>query len=64
MAQPTVRLGYIGAGAYSRRVLLPNFRKVPGVELVVVANSSQETSDAIANEFGFAHSVADWRDLP
>ena len=60
---PTVRLGYIGAGAYSRRVLLPNFRKVPGVELVVVANSSQENSDAAAKEFGFARSVADWREV-
>ena len=63
MAQPTVRLGYIGAGAYSRRVLLPNFRKIPGVELVVVANSRQETSDAVAKEFGFARSVADWREV-
>ncbi len=63
MAQPTVRLGYIGAGAYSRRVLLPNLRKVPGVELVVVANSSQETSDAVAKEFGFARSVANWREI-
>ena len=63
MAQPTVRLGYIGAGAYSRRVLLPNFRKIPGVELVVVANSSRETSDAAARKFGFARSVADWREV-
>jgi predicted dehydrogenase len=63
MALQTVRLGYIGAGAYSRRVLLPNLRKVPGVELVVVANSRQETSDAAAKEFGFARSVADWRDV-
>jgi len=63
MVQPTVRLGYIGAGAYSRRVLLPNLRKVPGVELVVVANSSRETSDAVAKEFGFARSVADWREV-
>ncbi|OGA11571.1 MAG: hypothetical protein A2W68_14780 [Betaproteobacteria bacterium RIFCSPLOWO2_02_64_14] len=63
MVQPTVRLGYIGAGAYSRRVLLPNLRKVSGVELVAVANSSQETSDAVAKEFGFARSVADWREV-
>ena len=63
MAQSTVRLGYIGAGAYSRRVLLPNFKKIPGVELVVVANSSQASSDAVAKEFGFARSIADWREV-
>src|SRR5687768_4414702 len=40
LAQKTIRLGYIGAGGYSRRVLLPNFRKVPHVELTVVANST------------------------
>jgi predicted dehydrogenase len=63
MAQQTVRLGYIGAGAYSRRVLLPNFRKVPGVELVVVANSRVETTDAVAREFGFARTATDWREV-
>jgi predicted dehydrogenase len=63
MAQQTVRLGYIGAGGYSRRVLLPNFKKVPGVELVIVANSTQETTDAVAREFGFARSAANWREV-
>ena len=63
MAQPTVRLGYIGAGAYSRRVLLPNFQKIPGVELVVVANSSPESSAAVAKTFGFARTAADWREV-
>ena len=63
MAQPAVRLGYIGAGGYSRRVLLPNFKKIPRVELVVVANSKPETTDAVAREFGFARSAADWREV-
>ena len=63
MAQPSVRLGFIGAGSYSRRVLLPNFRKIPGVEMVVIANSRQESSDAVAEEFGFARAVANWREV-
>lgn len=63
MTQPTVRLGYIGAGAYSRRVLLPNFREIPGVELVAVANSCTETSGAVAKEFGFARTAATWREV-
>lgn len=72
MAQPhtsaahserTVRIGYIGAGGYSRRVLLPNFKKITGVELVVVANSSEASTDAVARQFGFARTAANWRDV-
>ncbi|MES2562684.1 MAG: Gfo/Idh/MocA family oxidoreductase [Pseudomonadota bacterium] len=63
MAQKKIRLGYIGAGGYSKRVLLPNFQKIPGVELRVVANSTQQSSDAIAKEFQFARSAASWRDV-
>ena len=63
MAQPAVRIGYIGAGSYSRRVLLPHFKKIAGVELVVVANSSQASSDAVAQEFGFARTAPNWREV-
>ena len=63
MAQQKIRLGYIGAGAYSRRVLLPNFQKIPGVELTVIANSSQESSEAVAQAFGFARYAANWREV-
>ena len=63
MTQQTIRLGYIGAGAYSRRVLLPALRKIPGVELTVVANRSRESSAAAASAFGFARTAADWREV-
>lgn len=63
MAQATVRLGYIGAGGYSRRVLLPNFRKIPGVELVVVVNSTPQTTEAVAKEFGFARTATHWQEV-
>ena len=63
MPQKKIRLGYIGAGGYSRRVLLPNFQKIPDVELTVVANSSRESSDAVAKAFGFARTAADWREV-
>jgi predicted dehydrogenase len=61
--QRNVRIGYIGAGAYSRRVLLPNFRKIPGVELTVVANSTQQSSEAVRNEFGFTRAAKEWREV-
>ncbi|MGZ5159801.1 MAG: Gfo/Idh/MocA family protein [Burkholderiales bacterium] len=61
MAQKKIRLGYIGAGAYSRRVLLPSFQKIPDVEFSIVANSTEASSKAVAKEFGFARIGADWR---
>jgi predicted dehydrogenase len=63
LAQKKIRLGFIGAGGYSRRVLLPNFKKIPGVELTVVANSTEQSSQAAATEFGFARIAADWREV-
>lgn len=61
LAHRTIRLGYIGAGGYSKRVLLPNFQKVPDVELTVVANSTPESSAAVARAFGFKRVANDWR---
>ena len=63
MPQQTIRLGYIGAGSYSRRVLLPNFRKIAGVELAVVANNTRESSEAVQREFGFARTAGSWREV-
>ena len=61
--QKKIRLGYIGAGGYSRRVLLPNFQKIPDVELTVVANSTRESSETVAKTFGFGRVAADWREV-
>ena len=63
MTKKKIRLGYIGAGGYSRRVLLPNFQKIPDVELTVVANSTRESSEAVAKAFGFGRIAADWREV-
>jgi predicted dehydrogenase len=63
MSQKAIRLGYIGAGSYSRRVLLPNFRKLPAVELTVVANSTRESTEAVQREFGFARIASTWREV-
>ena len=63
MANKKIRLGYIGAGGYSRRVLLPNFQKLPDVELRVVANSTRESSEAVAKAFGFGRVATDWREV-
>ncbi|MEE8443648.1 MAG: Gfo/Idh/MocA family oxidoreductase [Dehalococcoidia bacterium] len=63
MSQQTVRVGYIGAGNFSRNRVLPNLKGIPGVELVVVANSTEESSRRVAQEFGFQRVVGDWREV-
>ena len=57
----TVRVGFIGAGGFSRSRLIPNLKQIPGVELVAVANSTPESSARVASEFGFQRAAADWR---
>lgn len=63
MAQNTVRLGFVGAGAFSRRRLIPNFKKVPGVDLAAVSNRTEESSRSAADEHGFHQAFADWQQL-
>ncbi len=63
MAEQTVRIGHIGAGRWSKNVILPALKQIPGVELVTVANSSAESSAAVAEHFGFARTAADWREV-
>jgi len=57
----TVRVGFIGAGGFSQSRLIPNFKEIPGVELIAVANSTPESSSRVASEFGFQRPAADWR---
>jgi predicted dehydrogenase len=59
----TVRLGVIGAGNFTRNRLLPNFLKIPGVEVAAVANRTLESSERVAAEFSIASPMADWHDL-
>ncbi|GEM_PF-2144019 len=59
----TVRIGYIGAGNFSQRRLLPQLKKAPGVELVAIANSTPESSQKVADAFGFRRVAKDWREM-
>ncbi len=63
MADDAVRIGIVGAGRYSRNRVLPEIKKVPGVEFVAVANSSTESSEAIARDFGVGRVAARWQDI-
>ncbi len=59
--QDTVRIGFIGAGGIARQRHLPGLKKIPGVELVAVANQHRGSAEKVAAEYGFAHVCDDWR---
>lgn len=63
MATERIRIGIIGAGANTRRMHIPGFRKIRGVELALVCNRSEESSRKVAEEFGIPGIVRHWREV-
>src|SRR6266404_7633770 len=63
MTDQKIRVGFIGAGANSRKFHVPNLQAQPGVELVAVANRSKESGERVAKEFGIARVHGDWREV-
>ncbi len=59
----TLRLGIVGAGGIVSSVHIPGFRKIPGVEIVAVANRSMESSQRAATELGIARAYPGWEEL-
>jgi predicted dehydrogenase len=58
-----VRIGIIGAGSFTTNRMLPNFQKLPDVEVTVVANRSRESSERVAERFGIPEIASDYREL-
>src|SRR5262249_61509365 len=63
MIAQEIRVGFIGAGANSRKFHVPNLKTQPGVELVAVANRSKESGERVAKEFGIGRVAGDWREI-
>src|SRR5256712_9635005 len=63
MINQTIRVGFMGAGANTRKHHIPKLRAQPGVELVAVANRTKESGERDAREFGIPRVYDDWRDL-
>src|SRR5262245_13444818 len=63
MTDTTIRVGFVGAGANSRKHHIPKLKTQPGVELVGVANRSKASGEQVAKEFGIARVYTDWREL-
>ncbi len=58
-----VRIGIIGAGSFTTNRMLPNFQKLPDVEVTVIANRSLASAERVAAQFGIPQVAADFRDL-
>ncbi|HEX6867963.1 MAG TPA: Gfo/Idh/MocA family oxidoreductase [Candidatus Limnocylindrales bacterium] len=58
-----IRIGIVGAGRIVAAEHVPRFRAIDGVELVGVANRSEESARRAADELGLARAYASWQAL-
>jgi predicted dehydrogenase len=58
-----LRIGMIGAGGNTRARHLPEFRKIPGVEITVVCNRTMESGQKVATEFGVPYVSTKAKDI-
>ena len=63
MANETIKVGFIGAGANTALRHIPGLRAQQGVELVGVANRSIESSQAAADKYELGEAYPTWLDL-
>ena len=54
-----IRIGWIGAGSFSRAKLLPVLRKLPNLELVGLANATGVSASRVGKTFGFQYCTTD-----
>ena len=59
----TIRVGLVGAGDNTRLRHIPGFRAIEGVEVVSVANRTEASSRAVADEFGIPRVHSRWTDV-
>jgi len=59
----SIRVGVVGAGGIVGSTHIPGLRRMPGVEVVAVANRSLESSRRAAAEFNIPRAYADWEQL-
>jgi predicted dehydrogenase len=63
MTDKKIRVGFIGAGANTRKHHIPKLAAQPGVELVAVANRSKESGEKVAREFGIGRVHGSWNEI-
>jgi predicted dehydrogenase len=62
-ARDRIRVGVIGAGGIVSSTHVPGLRRMPGVEIVAVANRSLESSQRAADELDIPRAYASWEQL-
>ena len=63
MANKTICIGFVGAGANTKLRHIPGFKAIPGVELVSVSNRTRESSQRVADEYQISKVYDSWADL-
>ena len=58
-----IRMGFVGAGANTRRRHIPGFQAIERVSCEGVANRSRSSGEKVAQEFGIRHVYDTWLDL-
>ena len=59
----TIRVGLIGAGNNTKARHIPGLQAIEGVQIVGIANSSEESTNAVADEFDIPQRFATWQEL-
>lgn len=63
MTTNKLRIGFIGAGANTRKMHIPGFYKLEDVELSVVANRTVESAQKVAKQDGIQRVAKHWREV-
>ena len=63
MTTHKLRIGFIGAGANTRKMHIPGFHKLENVELSVVANRTLASAEAVAKMDGIQRVAGNWREV-
>lgn len=58
-----IGVGLVGAGLFTRALLLPALSKVPGISLRGIATATGATANHIAKKFKFAYDTTDYQHL-
>ncbi|MGA9755218.1 MAG: bi-domain-containing oxidoreductase, partial [Desulfobaccales bacterium] len=56
-------IGLIGGGMFTKNILLPALKKVPGLTLMGAATTTGVTVQHIAKKFGFAYATTDYQEI-
>ncbi|KAK9817028.1 hypothetical protein WJX72_008581 [[Myrmecia] bisecta] len=62
-AARAIRVGIVGAGSNTKLHHIPKLKAIQGVEIVAVANRTDESGARVAKEFGIPKVAKNWREI-